>query len=315
MKKLLLITMILLSTLNANTQRENVEAFVERFYNTILSRHSDAGGLKHWSDALIANEKAGEDIAKGFIFSPEFVGSKTTDSEYLVVLYRSFFDREGDAGGVAFWLDKLEGQMSREQVLYGFLNSNEFRAIAKKYGIIPVFTAEALLEIKKTKITGFIEGLYLNVLERNADAGGLAHWTNGLATIQTSGEMVLTGFILSPEFIGRNTSDAEFIEILYHTFFHRNGDTGGVAHWLKQLNNNQSREQVLLGFVHSPEFHDTAEEYGFYATTAEALKDKNNRIPVASGGNGDDGFVLDLSDLVDNTPDGDDGIDPSVNMG
>ena len=40
-------------------------------------------------------------MARGFVFSAEFVSQNTTNTEYVETLYAAFFGRPADAGGLA----------------------------------------------------------------------------------------------------------------------------------------------------------------------------------------------------------------------
>ena len=116
----------------------NIRSFVDRFYHTILERSPDAGGLNDWTERLKSGIFAGSDVARGFIFSQEFMNRNTSDEEYVTILYHAFFNREPDAGGYNGWLEKLEGGASRAEILDGFLYSMEFGNLCRDYNIKPV---------------------------------------------------------------------------------------------------------------------------------------------------------------------------------
>ena len=139
MKKTLA-TLAILTTLAypANTtceQGDNVTNFVKRFYDVILHREPDTEGLEYWEQKLASQTLSASELANGFIFSPEFTGQENDDVDYVNVLYRAFFDREPDTEGINGWIENLAGGMSREEVLHGFLYSQEFKNLADAYGI------------------------------------------------------------------------------------------------------------------------------------------------------------------------------------
>ena len=74
-------------------------------------------------------------MAHGFIFSQEFQNLELDDSAFLDSLYRSMMDREADEDGKNYWMDKLAGGASREEVFLGFANSPEFNNLCKRYGV------------------------------------------------------------------------------------------------------------------------------------------------------------------------------------
>ena len=52
------------------------------------------------------------------------------------VMYQTFFDREADPAGKADWLDRMANQdYTREDVLAGFVGSQECADLVAKFGI------------------------------------------------------------------------------------------------------------------------------------------------------------------------------------
>ena len=54
------------------------------------------------------------------------------------ILYKSLLNREPDNQGYNGWLDNLKNGKSREYVLSGFINSNEFGDFCQLYDILPI---------------------------------------------------------------------------------------------------------------------------------------------------------------------------------
>lgn len=79
-------------------------------------------------------------------------------------LYQAAFDRKPDAGGLSFWLSAIDKGQPLTDVANEFIKSAEFKNL---YGDHP--TNEQ-----------FLNALYHNVLHRDADAGGLAFWLDGM---------------------------------------------------------------------------------------------------------------------------------------
>ena len=74
-----------------------MRAFVRRFYQQCLNREPDQGGWDNWTSALVKRLLSGADLADAFIFSDEFIRRRTSNAEFLNVMYRAFFNREPDA--------------------------------------------------------------------------------------------------------------------------------------------------------------------------------------------------------------------------
>jgi len=114
-----------------------IKSFVERFYQLVLNREPDEGGFNDWSTQLADPDgtRTGGDIARGFFLSPEFTNRQTTNNEFLHIAYWSFFDRAADADGKQNWIDDLSLGASREDVINGFIGSQEFINLADRFGI------------------------------------------------------------------------------------------------------------------------------------------------------------------------------------
>jgi len=114
-----------------------IKEFVSRFYRLCLNRDPDKNGLDGWTNELMKKTIAAADIAKGFIFSQEFIKKNTSDEDYLTILYQAFFDRDADNAGWNGWLNVLKEGKNRSDVLDGFINSQEFVDLSSEYGINP----------------------------------------------------------------------------------------------------------------------------------------------------------------------------------
>lgn len=109
--------------------------FVNRLYVKALERNGEPDGINYWCHAILTRSKTTEEAAEGFILSKEFINKNLSDSEYVKVLYLTFFDREYDEEGYLYWMQKLQNGISREEVLHGFSRSREFHRLMEKYGI------------------------------------------------------------------------------------------------------------------------------------------------------------------------------------
>ncbi len=94
-------------------------------------------GLSGWANSLLNGSNSGADVAYGFIFSNEFIEKNASNEEYMTVLYRAFFDREPDTDGYNGWLNQLSSGTSRQDVLNGFIYSQEFENLCNGYDISP----------------------------------------------------------------------------------------------------------------------------------------------------------------------------------
>ncbi len=120
-----------------NQSQSHLDRFVERFYTTILNRPAEPGGLHHWTDWLSNGVKTGAEVARGFIFSQEFMNRGLNNSDFIDVVYRAFFNRVADTPGKTYWVGQLNSGVSRYDVLNGFILSQEFFNLCAVYSILP----------------------------------------------------------------------------------------------------------------------------------------------------------------------------------
>ena len=237
-------------------------AFVERFYTNILGRPSDPDGLAAWLNVI--NTQSAAAVAQGFLNSAEFLNKNLDDSAFVDILYRTLFDREGDAGGVAVWMDQLTAGKLREMVIWGFLRSAEFKNLADSFGVTALNAADE----SAYGIRAFVERFYTLVLGRQPDKGGFDNWVSALTNGSYAGGDIAKAFFLSPEYLNQNTSDDDFVNTCYRAFFGREADAGGKQGWMTALGQGQSREYVLDGFIGSAEFEALAASYGIKASSS-----------------------------------------------
>lgn len=271
----------------------DIQSFVDRFYEKILGRNADPLGRNLWSDYLHTGTRSGADVARGFIFSPEFSRQGLDDATYVTVLYSAFFDRAPDPGGFSGWSALLAEGMSRADVLEGFIGSREFANLANTYGIRADSSAAAgsdaavlqgdpgesdmlragagdsiLREgdsvaetgaFNETELAGQVYRLYGATLGREPGGSGFQAWFNGLNSEAITLDQAAGGFIASPEFelTYGALSDADFVQLLYQNVLGRNADPAGLAGWLDFLaDEDNTRADVVLGFSESAEYRN-----------------------------------------------------------
>ena len=146
----------LTSALSLSPEWAGVE--IDDLYPIVFSRPADAGGRAFWLEQMAGGRRL-QSVAAEFYGSPEFfvkVGS--TNTAFVRALYEEIQGRPADAGGLGFWVDRLDTKaMTRAQVAAGFYSSPESRE-------------------------GRVSDLYRQVLGRGPDAGGLSFWSGQLLT-------------------------------------------------------------------------------------------------------------------------------------
>lgn len=101
-----------------------------RLYQAALNRAPDTAGLGYWAARLDSGASL-KDLAESFLHSQEFsdrFGSLDTTS-YVAQMYVYALHRTADAGGQAYWQDKLAtGAIDRAEMLMYFSESAENQA-------------------------------------------------------------------------------------------------------------------------------------------------------------------------------------------
>ncbi len=126
------------------------------------------------------------------------------------LLYRSTLGRDADAGGRAYWVERVQAGLPLSEVAVLFHAADEYRRRAGG-------TDEAWIAV-----------LYDELLGRRADAAGLAYWT-GLLRDGTHPDVVAGAFADSQE------SREARVRDLYDRLLDRAPDRGGLAHWADVL--------------------------------------------------------------------------------
>lgn len=242
---------------------KNVSTFIERLYTVALDRASEETGKTYWNDKVTVEGTTGADLARGFLYSDEFLNKSTSDSEFLDVLYKTFFNRPADEAGKNGWLEKLSAGTDRKEIVDGFIDSTEFANLCLTYGISSGSAAKPNITVTPSKdIIDFSTRLYSTCLGRTPDADGLNYWSVRIANQQVSGSTAAEGFFFSEEFQNGNYSDEEYVTRLYKTFFDREPDEGGFATWTGKLREGATRKEVFDGFANSTEWARLCARYG-----------------------------------------------------
>ncbi len=105
-------------------------------------------------------------------------------NDQIVRLYDTVFDRAPDAGGLEFWNNASHTGFGLRDLATFFIAAPEF---ASTYG--------------EPTNRGFVESMYLNVLDRPGEAEGINFWTNALNSGLADRPQIVVGFSESAEHV------------------------------------------------------------------------------------------------------------------
>jgi hypothetical protein len=128
--------------------------------------------------------------------------------------------------------------------------------------LLLAFISIKAFDDQRSQVEAFVTRFYQFCLSRNPDAAGRQGWTDELLNQTKTGADVANGFIYSQEFIDKNTTNDEYLTILYQAFFNRDPDQASWDVWLSELNAGKDRGDVSNGFLGSQEFINLCEDYG-----------------------------------------------------
>lgn len=209
----------------------NSNFFVRQLCLDLLGREIDSAGLIYWNGELEGGRITRAGLAYAYFISEEFRGGGL----FVISAYAAILGRDPDFDGWLYHLDTLRGGVPKQKLIDGFVQSAEFK---QAYGTLDN--------------SGFVRRVYLNVLGREPDAGGLSYWT-GVLNGGTSRAGMMYQFVTSGEFQARIQSRAMAM-LLYMGFLRRSPEPAGAAYWASILNAGAVPTGVLNIFITSPEY-------------------------------------------------------------
>jgi hypothetical protein len=222
-------------------------AQVMRLYDAALDRLPDQGGFENLLDYLEGGGSLSV-LASSFLNSAEFQAryGGLSNQAFVQQMYRFCLNREGEPAGVQNWTNALNNGTSRTEMLVLFSESAEHRTLTQPILNQGLWVADDnALKIAR---------MYDATFDRLPDSGGLAAWTANLAGGQSL-LSIAAAFASSGEFQARYgaLTNQQFVEQMYRFCLNREGDAGGVAGWVANMNNGTTRAQVLMFFSESAE--------------------------------------------------------------
>ena len=265
------------------------EQFVSLLYTNALHRPADASSLVYWVNQLATGLQTRAQVLVNFSESPENKAS-VLPSIANGILYANATQAAGPAKGQIFTgaasndtfvgtvgndtfnggagNDSINGGAGLDVAVYGgtrashsIFNGAALTVSGGSDGTDTLSNVERLrfddtaLAFDTSGNAGQTYRLYQAAFNRTPDKGGLSDWIRGMDT-GMSLQKVASGFVGSAEFknlMGINSSDTQFVDLMYANVLHRAADQSGYNYWLGQMQGGTTRETVLIGFSESPE--------------------------------------------------------------
>lgn len=201
----------------ANTPGSIEMQFVDDLFQEVLHRTPTSAETSYFLN----------EVDQGVPFATvidQFLTSDEYHADQIAADYAAYLHRAPDSAGGAFWLSQLNAGVPETQFDAALLGSQEYYVDQGGAN------------------SGYISGLYNDVLGRAASAADLSFWDSRLAAGE-SRQAVAGDFLNSPE------HRAAIIDSFYHDFLGRGADPGALNYWESFLAGGgslESFEQSLL---------------------------------------------------------------------
>ncbi len=186
------------------------QAFVEQVYTDLLHRSADSAGLAAWSgmiDAGVSPMRVVLDIESSSEFRSDVVENA----------YQTLLGRAADPVGLSYWAAFLQTNPI-EKMEAGIAGSSEF------------------FQNAGGTTTGFLNAIYLDLLDRGVDSSGQAAFGQELSSGKT------TAFVAS-QILASQEYQQDLVNSYYMQFLHRSADAPGLASWVGVLESGGSDQE------------------------------------------------------------------------
>lgn len=204
------------------------ENFVRALYRDFLDREATPDEVAHWTSRLMSHQLSGFEVATELSRSDEWISTVITN------FYRDTLNREPDAAGLQGWINAARSGMPVAQIASAFYASPEY------------FTT-----IGESDYRTWVTDLYVKLLLRDPDEGGLDGWVNALNGGMQR-DFLAFGFYQSPETLSVRVNS------LYLKFLGRDGEPAGIQNWMPFV--AKEGDLVLAAAIAgSPEYFNRAQ--------------------------------------------------------
>jgi len=148
----------------------NYDEIVNQVYLETLNRNADQAGRDFYV-GLMKNGYTTDQIKEDLMKSDEYKNlqkNNSTPQNYELIvrgLYLELLKREADPSGLNHFVSRMENGVTEDQIRSDFKNSQEYKNLENR--------APASVDY-----TTIVKELYLEILQRSADPGGLNHYVS-----------------------------------------------------------------------------------------------------------------------------------------
>ncbi len=123
----LFVLFLMLASIKSLIAAPTVQDSITGLYTAYYNRAPDKAGYDYWNQqaSLNGNTSALKAISEGFSKHPQFLqdySSSDTSTQFVTKIYNNILNRAPDAGGLAYWVNKLDGGMSKSEFIMTYVN-------------------------------------------------------------------------------------------------------------------------------------------------------------------------------------------------
>jgi len=251
----------------AQPDRETLaRQMIASYYLGILARPPESGAVDAWyqgyfiygATSAIDVRFVAREMARTFFKSAEYQSRARSGEQFLRDAYSTFLHRAPSQSELDGW---LSGTWNQPQVVSIFAESAEFNQYIQ--GVFPCLAGAP---------TGnFVTTMYIGLLDRLVDSGGLAFWkgvfdsafvAGGIEAVRTEARGLGAGVLASPEYLSKNPTNETHVVRLYRAFLGRYPGTGEIGYWTGRLDARALTTTDLVDqFAASTEFTSRLKDF------------------------------------------------------
>lgn len=188
-------------------------AFVAQTFRDLTGKAPPASESSTWTAQIDTHAKAPADLVAALRRSPDATGVV----DPVARLYRAYFGRIPDAGGLTYWIGQRRSGVSLTKISDGFARSREFTQV---YGTLTN--------------RQFVERVYQNILGRPGEASGVDYWTSQLDQRRKTRGGVMIGFSESAEYKRSQAAEVD-TAVVFISLLGRAPTTAEHTQWVTAL--------------------------------------------------------------------------------
>lgn len=242
-------------------QEQRARDLIESFYVDILGRGPELGAVDNWYNGYfeyavsfgIDVRFVPREMARVFFLSAEYASRNRTDEQFIRDCYQVFLSRQPSAEELAGW---LSGVWERAEAMTLFAESQEFGD-----RILAMFSG-----LSGNPTRNFVTTLYIGLLDRLVDSGGLefstelfntAYANGGRAGVRAEARNFGRTVLGSAEYLSKSPTNATHVIRLYRAYLGRFPAQSEVDYWAGELNASRQTTDTLIDvFAAAAEFTD-----------------------------------------------------------